>query len=380
MSPPRSAPRRMPRQAARMPGSEPQRTVPARSAQELLARHVPGRADPLHVLEVLLQHFNTQHTARHKSVSHKTRHERARYLRQFFHDLQAKAGFRTMPDPRNLGQKHLQAMVQIWQRERLAPATVQTYLSFLRGLAGWLGKPGMVRKPAHYGMRAQEYQRHEVAQSDKSWSAHGVDIDAVLAQVTPFDARVAASLRLMDALGLRQKEAVMFRPHAHVLPFAQTGLPPEQRKADDYAWIKGKGGRVRWIALETPAQRAAVQCARAVVDGREAHMGHPDRGLDRNLRRLNYVLEKFGITKRLAGVSSHGLRHGNANDLYEAVAGQPSPVRGGGHVPEALDRIARRAVAERAGHVRLRASAPYIGSARSSRAQPAARRPDDLPR
>jgi site-specific recombinase XerC len=366
----------MPQQAARIAGSEPQRLGSPASAQEILARHVPGKADPMRVLELLIKHFNTQHTARQKSVSHKTRHERARYLRQFFHDLQSKAGFRTMPDPRNLGQKHLQAMVEVWQRERLAPATVQTYLSFLRGLAGWLGKVGMVRTPEHYGMRAQEYQRHEVAQNDKSWSAHGVDIGEVLAQVEPFDARVAASLRLMDALGLRHKEAVMFRPHAHVLPFEQTGLPSEQRKADDYAWIKGKGGRVRWIALETQAQHLAIQRAREVVDGRDAHMGHPDHGLDRNLRRLNYVLEKFGLTKRLAGVSSHGLRHGNANDLYEAISGQPSPVRGGGHVPKELDRIARRAVAERAGHARLRASAPYIGSARSSPVKPEAHKPD----
>jgi len=102
----------------RIPGSEaPRRQAWAgKSPQEVLARYRPGKADPMQVLDVLLALFNAQHTAREKTVSHKTRHERARFLRQFFGDLQRKAGFHTVPDPRNLGQKHVLAMVQVWQR------------------------------------------------------------------------------------------------------------------------------------------------------------------------------------------------------------------------------------------------------------------------
>ena len=100
------------------------------------------------MLDILLELFNTQHTALNKSVSHKTRHERAQFLRRFFRDLKGKAGFNTVPDPRNLGQRHIQAMVAIWQRDSLAPATIQTYMSFLRGLSNWLGKAGFVRAPA----------------------------------------------------------------------------------------------------------------------------------------------------------------------------------------------------------------------------------------
>lgn len=76
-----------------------------------------GHADPMRVLETLIELFNTRHTAREKTVSHKTRAERARFLRRFFLDLKLKAGFHTMPDPRNLGQKHLHAMVQVWRAE-----------------------------------------------------------------------------------------------------------------------------------------------------------------------------------------------------------------------------------------------------------------------
>ena len=147
------------------------------------------------------------------------------------------------------------------------------------------------------------------------------------------------------------------------MPFEQTGLPPENRKADEYVWIKGKGGRVRWVPLETDGQRAAVALARSLVTGHDAHLGDPALNLKRNLRRLDYALEKFGITKRHAGVTGHGLRHGNLNDLYEGVTGVPSPVRGGGSVATDVDRMARLKVSERAGHSRMRASGAYIGTA-----------------
>lgn len=348
----------------RIPGSDAPRRQEwlGLSLQQVLSRYRPGKVDPLQVLDVLIELCNAHHTARQKTVSHKTRHERARFLRQFFHDLQRKGGFHTAPDPRNLGQKHVHAMVQLWQRERLAPATIQTYLSFLRGLASWLGKPGFVRTPAHYGLRLDEYQRHEYAERDKSWATQGLDVDAVLAQVAAFDPRIAASMRLMHTLALRRKESVTFRPHQHVVPFADTGLPAEGRKADEYVWIRGKGGRVRWVPLTTPAQREAIELARSLVTSRDAHMGDPALSLKRNLRRLDYALEKFGITRRQAGTTGHGLRHGNLNDLYEELAGAPSPVRGGGSVDAAADRAARLAVSERAGHSRMRASGAYIGA------------------
>ena len=167
----------------------------------------------------------------------------------------------------------------------------------------------------------------------------------------------------MDALALRRKESVMFRPYEHVVPFEQTGLPVESRKADEYVWIKGKGGRVRWVPLETDGQRAAVALARSLVASRDAHMGDPALNLKRNLRRLDYALEKFGITKRQAGVTGHGLRHGNLNDLYESITGLPSPVRGGEHgdMDWKAERAARLEVSARAGHSRIRASTAYIG-------------------
>lgn len=53
------------------------------NAPDILARYRPGHADPMHVLEVLLKLFNERHTALTKTVSHKTRQERADFLRRF---------------------------------------------------------------------------------------------------------------------------------------------------------------------------------------------------------------------------------------------------------------------------------------------------------
>lgn len=333
------------------------KTVP-----EILAGYSPGKTPPLKVLEVLLELFNTLHTSLEKTVSHKTRYERAQFLRRFFRDLKVKAGFNTIPDPRNLGQKHIHAMVLVWQREHLAPATIQTYLSFLRGLSMWMGKHGFVRAPAHYGLSVDEYQRHEYAQRDKSWSAAGIDIEELIERVCAYDRYVGASLRLINAMGLRRKESIQFRPFEHVLPFSETGLPLDCKTADWYVRIKGKGGRVRFVPLDSHDRLAAVDLAQGLVCNRESYLGDPANDLKKNLRRFDYVLEKFGITFRELGVTAHGLRHEALIEHFEALTGQPPPVRGSGDLPPEVDQAARQVVAELAGHSRIRSAGAYLGS------------------
>jgi len=318
----------------------------------------------MQVLEVLLKLFNERHTARMKTVSHKTRQERADFLRRFFRDLHKRAGFKTLPDPRNLGQKHIHAMVQVWREDKLKPATIQTYLSFLRGLAKWLGKNGFVRSPAHYGLELEEYQRHEAAERDKSWSAQGVDIEALIDRVCAYDSHVGASLRLIRAFGLRRKESVMLRPNSCIVPFESTGLPESERQADWYVWIRqgAKNGRQRFVPLSTPQRVSTIEYAQSVVAGSEAHMGDPDKDLKRNLRRFDYVLDKFGITERALGVTAHGLRHEALIDEYVARSGEQPPVRGGGAMTREAEASVRHAVAKLAGHKRKRASSAYLGA------------------
>lgn len=254
-------------------------------------------------------------------------------------------------------------MVQVWREDHLKPATIQTYLSFLRGLATWLGKNGFVRRPAHYGLELDEYQRHEAAERDKSWSAQGVDIAALIDKVCTFDQHVGASLRLIQAFGLRRKESVMLRPNACIVPFASTGLPESEMQADRYVWIRqgAKNGRQRFVPLNTLQRVAAIEYAQSIVIGSDAHMGDPSNDLRRNLRRFDYVLAKFGITARLLGVTAHGLRHEALIEEFVTCSGQQPPVRGGAPLTPEAETAARRAVARLAGHERLRASSAYCG-------------------
>ncbi|HEY0847168.1 MAG TPA: integrase domain-containing protein [Noviherbaspirillum sp.] len=333
------------------------------SAREILALYPACKTPPHDVLDVLLALFNKQHTAKHKEVSFKTREERAEFLHRFFGVLESELAFIPPPDPRNVGERHIKASVKYWQAQGLAPATIQTYLSFLRGFANWIGKPGLVRLPQYYGLQPEEYQRHEAAQRDKSWSAQGIDIDGLIGEICRFDPHVGAAMRLVRALGLRRKEAVMFRPHLCVVAFEATGLPLHKRTADRYARIKAgsKGGRERFVALDTPERIAAIAHAQTVVATNDGHMGHPAHSLQQALRRFNYVLEKFGVTQNALGVTAHGLRHEVLIERYEAMTGQAAPVRGGGKLPQEIDAPARREVAALAGHSRKRASNAYLG-------------------
>ncbi|HEY0183302.1 MAG TPA: integrase domain-containing protein [Rhodopila sp.] len=285
---------------------------------------------------------------------------------------------RLIGGPRKLGQKHIQAMVRVWQAAHLVPATIQTYFSFLRGFSGWIGKPGMVRDPAHYGMQLDEYRRSEAAQRDRSWSAQSVDIDAVITRICDHNRYVGASLRLIRAFGLRRKEALMLRPHREVVEFEATGLPLEQPEAQLCLRIGAgaKGGRERFIPLDTPERMAALAHAQQIAGDQDAHMGNPARDLKYNLHRFSHVLEQFGITSRALGVTAHGLRHEALIDHYRQIAGKDPPVRGGGASGE-FDRPAREAVARLAGHSRTRVADAYLG--RSARPATLAQEPRSSP-
>ena len=63
------------------------------SPQAVLERYKPGQAPPLQVLDVLIEPFNARHTTLEKTVSPKTRQERAQFLRRFSRDLKLIAYF-----------------------------------------------------------------------------------------------------------------------------------------------------------------------------------------------------------------------------------------------------------------------------------------------
>lgn len=161
----------------------------------------------------------------------------------------------------------------------------------------------------------------------------------------------------------------MLRPHLCVLAFAATGLPQEEKQADEYVWINqgAKSGRPRGIPLNTAERIAAIDFARTVTAGLDAHMGDPKHDLKHNLRRFTYVLAKFKLTERGLGVTAHGLRHEALIDEFVSRTGAQPPVRGGAPLPADVEKQARLAVSRLAGHVRQRAAGAYLGAAQKNR-------------
>jgi integrase len=166
----------------------------------------------------------------------------------------------------------------------------------------------------------------------------------------------------------------MFCPHAAVV--AAHEVPTSEPLAERYVAFlqvkKGtKGGRLRFTAVRTDAQRRTLERAGAFAAFPSSHLGHPGLTLKQSLKRFENVVRKAGITKSQLGVTPHGLRHQFAADLFFDITGIDTPVCGGEVcvTPDML-RDARLQVARQLGHGRPQISAAYLGSAAVNSAAP----------
>jgi hypothetical protein len=298
----------------------------------------------------IVGHFNRKHAIKDKDVSHKTEEEdRREFYFAFFAELRSNTDARMRVRPRNLGNRQIAFMVRRWVARGLEPGTIQLYLSYLRTFARWIGHRGMVLPAEKYLDDSTKVQRSYAAATDKSWSAHGVIPDAKIAEVTAFDRFVGCQLLMARRFNLRVKEGIMCVPHS-----AEIDGQLEVKRGT-------KGGRLRFVAIDSHDKRAALDAAKRVAGSIDANLGRPGRSLEQNLKRFRYVMRKFGITKAAIGVTAHGLRHEYANDRYEEFAGVPSPVRGEPPIERKADRAARLRLAEELGHSRENISSAYGG-------------------
>lgn len=332
-------------------------------------------------LQHIIDEHNWQHGARAKTVAHKTRHDRIHTLFLCFRQIRA-LGFQ--PDPRGLRNKHVRALVDYWVGKRelvnaktsdryreearpLAPGTIQTRLSYLRVFCDWIEKPGMVLEPHQYVDDPALVTRTYVAQRDKSWTGNSVDIDAVIDQVSAYDPHVGIQLTFCHEFGLRVKEAVMLRPRESDV--GEMLLPEIRPDACDYLQIKHgtKGGRTRFVPVDTQARRDLVDRAKAFVRADSNPLGNTSLSLKQAMRHFYYVAGKFGVTMASLGVTAHGLRHEYAQTNYELFAAEPAPIhqRDVTQPPSTAAAQARLSVAEMLGHSRGQITGAYIGSIRS---------------
>jgi hypothetical protein len=348
----------------------------------------PPEADWKRALQKVLDQHNDMHASKNKTVSFKTRQDRANGIFRIFTLVRA-MGFKLAPQ--NLGGRHIRYLMRYWTADptlepelraqgmrlrrfvrpvrALSAAYIQQQLSFLRVYAGWIGKPGMVLSATGYVNDPALVKRSIVAQRERSWSAAGVDIAAAIATVQRIDPRVALQLEVMFAFGLRRKEAVMFNPALAEVP--AYALPAGAAPGTQYLMFirvkRGtKGGRGRFTAIRSDFQRAALERAQAAAPGASSHIGQPGRSLKQALARFDYVMRRAGITRDKLGVTGHGLRHDFSSDLYVELTGLPPPIAGGPRVNVDLVNAAYLEVARQIGHARPQISGAYLGGRRSS--------------
>ncbi|MCA3042477.1 MAG: hypothetical protein ING51_05620, partial [Rhodocyclaceae bacterium] len=112
--------------------------------------------------------------------------------------------------------RHVNHLLQRWEREGLANGTIQTRITHLRFFAQVIGKPGLIQpkaKIASNGIAPSRVTRESVTKVDKSWSAKKLDIPAILKKADQQNVRFGLIMRAIAAFGLRVKEAVRLPPH-----------------------------------------------------------------------------------------------------------------------------------------------------------------------
>lgn len=341
--------------------------------------------------DVIAKH-NSKHAVRDKSVSFETMQQRSEILFRCFKELHAK-GY-TIQDPHNLGLRHVKSLVQGWTEKGFSASAIQNNLSALRTFSGWIGKPGMVPPTSEI---APDARRSSIAAKDKSWTGAAVDKEQVFAKIDTIDPFVGQQLRVMDAFGLRRKEAIMFKPHladrgayvetptGAVFPAPSDGSRPGSEEPGSSsaetaraAAVAGppvvhvedgtKGGRSRNVDLRfmpDAAQRALVlENAKKFVlktQGKDGFLGNPSLSLKQNIKRFENVMARAGVTARGLGVTSHGLRHGVAQDAFRELAHQDPPVRAGQAIKGDAALVERNRVSSILGHSRPQITRAYIG-------------------
>ncbi len=293
-------------------------------------------------------------------ASHRTRELTASVLFAVFGTL-AGLGFK-LQNPRNLGERHIEALVRHWHWQGRAISTMQNELSVLRKFAIWIGKKGMVRGLPDYlpEVPKTELKRQSAAVTSKSWTKNGVNIDEKIALADALNERFGLMLRLAVAFGLRRKEILMLKPwkcdHGDYLSVYPNAGP--------------KGGRARNVRIMNGYQRDVLDHVKSRMPKGDAmgwkttRRGKPAT-LAYNLKEYERRMAEIGVTKSMAGVSGHGLRAEWSENSAMTDPDNPfvPPTLGGtaDQMPAEDLEVALSKVSEMLGHSRPGVTSSYYG-------------------
>jgi|GEM_PF-1735027 len=151
----------------------------------------------------------------------------------------------------NLGQKHIQHIIERWKAEDSGRRGLPNKLSHLRWLVKKIGKANLVpRSNAEIGVEPGPRKTRA------GKCIFNEQLQTYLAALD--DPRMRAALKAGRYLGMRCREAMLFRPN---------------RDFDgERVWLKRgtKGGRPRYLWLHNAKQREVIEEIRALVGGGDA--------------------------------------------------------------------------------------------------------------
>lgn len=322
------------------------------------------------------------HMRRKKRVAEATSFERLRIVQRFLRVLVCELGFQFKTTD-SLGERHFRKFATWCVEQGYAPgrlANLHSALKFFYTVV--LKKPCLAAPSEYFG---QAVKRSHIATVSKNWddvlsarqtgateASEASDRRAVIARITERSPSVGACAALMDSLGMRAKESIFFRPHQDFDENAEVVRIREEGS---------KGGRERFVDLKTlpdeERQRAmdAIALSKSFVTHPFGTVLQPSgqgwRWISR-LRHAYYVMRETGVTKKVLGITMHGLRHGFLQRVQAATSGTPVPVSQDREIPAldpsdlraaAINAVTRLITAEIAGHSRSSVTSTYYGSA-----------------
>ena len=266
-----------------------------------------------------------------------------------------------------LDNRHVDALIGNWYGTGVQAKTLQNYVSVLRRLCEWIGKPGVIPEQNCLfellpGVETEELKVRTFAVESKSWTENGIDVVAKIMLADSIDKRFGAMLRLGLAFGLRRKEQLRIKPY----------------DADGGAklYIRAnvaKSGRDRDIEILEEFQREALHHAKKIT-GKGKILGWEGLSYEQAINKYNYLMGKrLGITGRFADCVGHGLRAEFAENMALLFGYVPATL-GGGRDQMPLEQIkqVQKRVTENMGHGRVEVTSAYYG--------PLQRRPNSVGR
>jgi integrase len=235
--------------------------------------------------------------------------------------------------------KHVDALVNRWHTESIAPGTFKNRMTALRWACEKTGKIALIERSNDiYRIPRRAY----VSNVSKAWTLD----EAKLAAIT--DPYTTMSLRLQEAFGLRREESIKIEPAS-----ADQG----DRIVLKASWTKG--GRSREIPIRSTAQRTLLDQAKLLAGRGSLIPGN-----------LRYIEQRnrFKAQCQRAGIRNvHGLRHHYAQTWYREFMGFACPAQGGPRRSDlnaeqrTVDKSARLTISAELGHGRLSVLAVYLG-------------------